>query len=115
MKIYHLISLAALLQLWSCQGKFYSEEDFSSVLKIDTHIHINNDDGVFEDQAEKDNFLLISLNVDHGDSANIRSQYDFAVSSVKRFPGRVFFGPTFLFDTAGWGSETWSRKIINQL
>lgn len=115
MKIYHLISLATLLALCNCQGNYYSIEDFSSVLKIDSHIHINNDDGVFEDQAAKDNFLLISLNVDHGDSANIRSQYNYAVSSVKGFPGRVFFGTTFLFDTAGWGSEAWSRKIINQL
>lgn len=115
MKLHYTISLATLILLWSCQGNFYTEEDFSSVLKIDSHIHINNDDGVFEDQAAKDNFLLITLNVDHGDSANIRRQYDYAVSSAKRFPGKVFYGPTFLFDTAGWGSESWSSKIINQL
>lgn len=115
MKNYQVISLSVLFLLWGCQGNFYNVKDFSTVLKIDSHIHINNDDGVFEDQAEKDNFLLITLNVDHGDSANIRSQYDYAVSSATRFPGRVFYGPTFLFDTAGWGSEAWSKRIINQL
>ena len=109
-----LISVVAIFA-FSCQNKYYAEEDFSSILKIDSHIHIGSDDGVFEDQAAADNFILITLNVDHGDSANIRSQFNYAVSSVKKHPGRVFFGPTFLFDTAGWGTEDWSRKIINQL
>ncbi len=33
----------------------------------------------------------------------------------KNIPGKVFFGPTFFFDTAGWGTEDWSKKIISQL
>ena len=99
----------------SCQDQYYSEEDFRSVLKLDSHIHINSSDGVFEDQAAADNFLLITLNVDHSDSANIRKQYDFAVSSAGKHPGKVFFGPTFLFDTAGWGTEDWSKKVISTL
>ena len=96
-------------------NKYYTEQDFPSVLKVDSHIHIGSDDGVFEDQASADNFILITLNVDHGDSANIRSQFNLAVLSAKRHPGRVFFGPTFLFDTAGWGTEEWSKEIISQL
>jgi predicted TIM-barrel fold metal-dependent hydrolase len=96
-------------------NNYYAEQDFSSVLKVDSHIHIGSDDGVFEDQASADNFILITLNVDHGDSANIRNQFNHAVLSVKNHPGSVFFGPTFLFDTAGWGTEAWSQKIISQL
>jgi hypothetical protein len=84
-------------------------------LKIDSHIHINSDDGVFEEQAAADNFLLITLSVDHGDSANIRKQFNYAVLSAQKHPGKIFFGPTFLFDTAGWGTEEWSKKIISQL
>ena len=99
----------------SCVSNFYSQDDFNSVLKIDSHIHINSDDNAFESQAEADNFALITLSVDHSDSANIRKQYNYAVSSVKNHPGRVFYGPTFLFDTIGWGTEVWSTKIISQL
>jgi len=99
----------------SCRNDYYQPDDFGSVLKIDSHIHINSNDGAFEDQAAKDNFILITLNVDHGDSANIRKQYDYAVSSFKNHPGRVFYGLTFLFDTAGWETENWSKKIISQL
>jgi len=98
-----------------CKTKFYFEDDFASVPKIDAHIHINSDDGIFEKQAAADNFILISLNVDHGDSANIRKQFDYASASAARNPGRVFFGPTFLFDTAGWGTREWTDKIITQL
>jgi predicted TIM-barrel fold metal-dependent hydrolase len=115
MKINRLILITLSLVMFGCQDRFYSTEDFSSVLKIDSHIHINSDDGAFEDQAAKDNFILITLNVDHGDSANIRMQYNYAVSTVRKHPGRVFFGPTFLFDTTAWGTEEWSKKIISQL
>ncbi|MCX6334912.1 MAG: amidohydrolase family protein [Bacteroidia bacterium] len=115
MKIKHLILILIIIAFSGCKNRFYSEEDFPSVLKIDSHIHINSDDGAFEEQAAADNFLLITLNVDHGDSANIRKQFDYAVTSAKRYPGKVFFGPTFLFDTVGWGNEEWSKKIIAQL
>jgi predicted TIM-barrel fold metal-dependent hydrolase len=101
--------------LFGCGNRYYSEQDFASVLKIDSHIHIGSDDGVFEDQAAKDNFLLITLNVDHSDSANIRKQMDNALISVQKYPGKVFYGPTFLFDTAGWGTDGWTEKIIAQL
>jgi len=109
-----VLSLLTLV-LPGCQNNYYTEADFPSVLKIDSHIHINSDDGAFEDQAAADNFILISLTVDHGDSANIRKQFDFASLSAAKHPGKVFFGPTFLFDTTAWGTEEWSRKIISQL
>jgi hypothetical protein len=98
-----------------CQNSFYTVEDYSSVKKIDSHIHINSDKGYFEEQAIEDNFILITLGVDHGDSANIRRQQANATFSTTKYPGRVFSGPTFLFDTAGWGTETWSRNIITGL
>jgi hypothetical protein len=112
-KLLPLLLLPAIVI--SCQNKYYTEEDFSSALKVDSHIHIQTNDGVFEDQASTDNFILISLNVDHGDSANIRNQFNHAVLSAQKHPGKIFFGPTFLFDTAGLGSEGWSKKIIAQL
>lgn len=115
MKTYRIASVFLILGLFSCRNDFYSAEDFFSVLKIDSHIHIGSDDGVFEKLAEEDNFSLITLNVDHSDSASIRNQFNQAVMSAKNYPGRVFFGPTFLFDTAGWGTEGWSRKVIKQL
>ena len=104
-----------ILSASGCGDKYYSESDFSSVLKIDSHIHINSNKGYFEEQAIKDNFILITLGVDHGDSANIQRQQENATFSAGKYPGRVFYGPTFLFDTAGWGTDSWSKKVITQL
>lgn len=103
------------LSFAGCQSNYYTAGDYQSVLKIDSHIHINSDDGAFEDQAKLDNFILITLNVDHSDSANIRSQFDYAVKSAEKHPGRIFYGPTFLFDTVGYGTDEWSNKKISQL
>jgi predicted TIM-barrel fold metal-dependent hydrolase len=107
--------MVAAFLITGCRNDFYSEKDFQSVLKIDSHIHIGADDGVFEDQAASDNFLLITLNVDHSDSANLRKQFDHAVMSAQKHPGKIFFGPSFLFDTAGWGTAVWSKRVIAQL
>ena len=115
MKLKLILCSVMAIFAFGCQNKYYNEEDFSSILKIDSHIHIGSDDGVFEEQASADNFILITLNVDHGDSSSIRKQFDYAVLSAQKHPGKVFFGPTFLFDTAGWGTEEWSKKIITQL
>ena len=110
-----LSCLILCLYLIGCQNQYYGEEDFKTVLKIDSHIHIDTDDGAFEDQAAADNFLLISLNVDHSDSASLREQFRFVSQSVKKHPGRIFYGATFHFDTSGWKTDAWSKKVISQL
>jgi len=112
MKSFILILAIVFVMLSGCQNSSYTMEDYASVKKLDSHIHIRSSDGVFEGIAAADNFVLISLNVDHTDSADIRVQQDFAAASAKKYPGKVFFGPTFFFDTTGWGTDTWSKKII---
>ena len=99
----------------SCQINYYSQEDFQVIPKIDAHVHLNSDKGYFENQAIKDNFELITLNVDHSDSASVKQQLDYALLSVKKYPGKVFYGATFYFDTLGWGTENWSKKAISDL
>ncbi len=115
MKIISASSMLALIIIAGCQTSYYTAEDYQSVMKIDSHVHLRSDDGVFEGLAAVDNFKLITLGVDHGDSANIREQHHFASNSAGKYPDRVFFGPTFLFDTIGWGKEEWSSKIVSQL
>ncbi len=98
-----------------CRNGYYSEKDFGSLTKIDSHVHINGNTGYFEEVAAEDNFILITLGVDHGDSANISRQHESAAYSAEKHPGKVFYGPTFLFDTAGWGTPDWSSKVISGL
>ncbi|HUW91753.1 MAG TPA: amidohydrolase family protein [Bacteroidales bacterium] len=98
-----------------CQNNYYTSKDYLTVLKIDSHVHINSDRGYFEDQAIKDNFRLITLNVDHSDSTGVKRQLDYALISTKRYPGKVFYAATFHFDTAGWEADEWSTNVISQL
>jgi len=115
MKTSIFLSILVYSLLAACRNQYYSNADFQKVQKIDAHVHINSNDGDFEDQAVKDNFVLITLNVDHSDSAAVDQQLQDALLSSKKFPGKVFYGATFYFDTAGWGTESWSKKAIAHL
>jgi hypothetical protein len=107
--------ISAALLFTGCTSKYFTKDDYQSVLKIDSHAHIDTDKGFFEEQAVKDNFILLSINVDHSDSAAVIQQHDIALNSIKNYPGNVFYAATFYFDTAGFGTENWSKKIISHL
>ncbi|HEY3388138.1 MAG TPA: hypothetical protein VGK38_01095, partial [Prolixibacteraceae bacterium] len=64
-----------------CRSNYFTKDDFRSVLKIDAHVHINSDKGYFEEQAIKDNFVLVTLGVDHSDSSSVKQQLDYAILS----------------------------------
>src|SRR5512133_2287442 len=97
-----------ILTLTGCQNDYYSLKDFQTVRKIDSHVHINNDRGTFEEQAIKDNFRLVTLNTDHSDSASVSQQLANALISTVKYPRKVFYAATFHFDTAGWNTDDWS-------
>ena len=115
MKISFTLIVLGSLVLSGCQARYFTKDDYPSVLKIDAHVHLNSDKGYFEDQANKDNFLLITLGVDHSDSVSVRQQLEYALLSVKKYPKKVFYGATFYFDTLGWGTEKWSKMVIAHL
>ena len=98
-----------------CQSDYYSKEDFQSVPKTDSHVHIDSDRGFFEAQAQKDKFKLLTICVDGSDSASVKKQLSYALLSKKKFPGTVFYAATFHFDTAGWETADWNHKVINHL
>ena len=112
--LYSFLSATVLLGN-SCGDEFYTEADFKKVLKVDTHVHIVTDKGFFEAQAAEDNFALITINVDHASQDLLDMQLERARNSVKKNPGRVFYEPSFYFDTLYWGSEQWSNKVIAYL
>lgn len=114
MRRFFLILAAFSVSLAGC-NKHYTMDDFPSVKKIDAHVHIRSSDGVFEDIAATDNFILIIPNVDHGDFDDLRAQQEYGATSARKHPGMVWFEPSFFFDTAGWGNPEWSTRIIQQL
>ena len=84
-------------------------------MKIDSHVHINSDRGYFEGQALRDNFRLITLNTDHLIPLQSDNNYDYAITSTRKYPGKVFYAATFHFDTTGWETDEWNTKVISHL
>ncbi len=92
-------------------AEYYSAADFTTVEKYDTHVHLNADESSFIDQAEKDNFRLLTINVNSGHP--IDEQRRIALILTKKFPDRLAFATTFNLDN--WGTDKWQPQTIAYL
>jgi predicted TIM-barrel fold metal-dependent hydrolase len=112
-----LIGLFLLFLLGSCRGmpeeRFYSIGDFSKVPKVDVHVHINTSGAALLEQAEKDNFVLLTINVDVPDYPPIERQMGYAEALRDRFPGRLYFLSTFR--TADIQGAQWQKSAVESL
>jgi hypothetical protein len=87
----------------------YALADFARVDKIDAHVHLSGAADHFMAQALRDNFRVLTINVDSPDYPPIEEQQRTAVSLRQRYPGRVAFAATFSvsdFQLPGWGERT---------
>lgn len=98
-----------------CQNDYYSEKDFLTVDKVDAHMHLFSDRTLFEEQALRDNFRLITVNVDLGDSIDLKRQVKNSIFAVQKYPDVIFYCSTFYFDTTAWYNDDWSTRVIAQL
>jgi hypothetical protein len=94
-------------------AKFYSEEDFGRVQKVDTHVHLNAPITAIEEQAEQDNFLLLNVNVDVPSYPPMPEQRKLAAWHNEKFPDRVRF--LSAFDLKDWNSPEWEDQTIESL
>lgn len=102
-----------LLQNADPETGFYSLEDFDSVQKYDTHVHINVDDSAFINQAERNNFRLLTINVNPPYYPSIEEQQEVALKLVEAYPQTLSYATTF--NVANWGSEEWQQQTISYL
>ena len=115
MKLRTTILILVTSFIAGCQSNYYSAGDFKSVPKFDAHVHISSDYGFFEEQAIKDSFRLLTINVDESDSASLERQLQHALKSKGKYPATVSYAASFHFDTLGWNNDDWSRKAIDHL
>ena len=111
MKFLHYIFLLAILA--SCASDYYSIEDFKKVKKIDTHMHLNAEQLALAQQAEEDNFKLLTVNVDVNGYPTLEDQERFALHQVKAFPDRIDY--LTAFDLTRWNSADWADQTISRL
>ena len=85
---------------------FYSLDDFKKVPKIDAHVHVNTMRPNFVQQAEADNFKLITINLDDvNEPPPMEAQQQFALHQTHTFPNRISYATTISirhFNDAGW-------------
>ena len=110
MKTPRILALAGLA-ITACTNNYYSVDDFATVRKIDTHIHINSESKALTDLAEQDNFFLLTINVDAG--TPIDDQERFARIQIAQAPKQVAYLSTFSMN--GWGTTWWSDSTVRRL
>jgi len=93
----------------ACSGEYYAEDDFKTVKKIDTHMHLHAESTILSALAKEDNFRLLDVMVDVPDYPPIEEQEKFALHQVNVFPEQVDYLTAFTlehWDSAGWADET---------
>ena len=104
--------ISALILLSSCK-EYYSLEDYTNVPKIDAHIHYSYANPVLLEQAQKDNFRLITVNVETQSNPPIDVQEKVALQLVNDYPDWMAFLSTF--GSNNWNTASWSDATINRI
>ena len=90
----------------------YSMADYARVAKIDAHMHLHNPEASFIEAARRQNFKVLTINVDYADFPPIDEQQRVAVALHTVFPTTVAFVGTFPVDQSaqpGWAEQTAHR------
>jgi predicted TIM-barrel fold metal-dependent hydrolase len=93
-------------------GRFYTEQDFAAVKKIDAHFHIRNTTTEIAEQAIADNFQVMNVSVGHSDSS-LREQERYTLQQVADHPNQVYY--ITAFSVENWDDPRWADQTINQL
>jgi predicted TIM-barrel fold metal-dependent hydrolase len=93
--------------------KYYTFEDFKSVPKFDSHVHINTRETAYMEQAQKDNFRFLKLVDDRPFGLPMKDQQEIAIYHLREYSELMTFATTFSVD--GWDDPNWVEKTIADL
>lgn len=95
------------------EALYYRADDFASVEKFDTHVHLNTYDTPYIKQAQSDNIRLLDIVDDRPFGISMMEQEKIAVQQVKAFPGRVAYATTF--SVSNYNSDDWQEQTIAKI
>lgn len=109
------VAAGVLLALSVCTAdeSYYSLDDFSRVPKFDTHVHLNVAGPAVVEQAARDNFRLLTINVDYPDFPPLAEQRKVALQLQAEYPDIVRFAATFTME--GWTEPGHNERVISSL
>ncbi len=94
--------------------EYYTGDDFASIEKYDTHVHLNIPETSLITQSEQDNYKLITINVDvASEFPTIEEQQIVAINLSKAFPDVVNYSCTF--SVKNFNDESWIEETIASL
>ncbi len=91
----------------------YSMADFAHVHKYDAHVHSNNPDPAFLEQARADGFELLSINVDYPEFPSLERQHADVVALAAKDPQHFHWATTF--SMKGFGTPGWTERVNAKL
>src|SRR5690348_4800786 len=86
----------------------YTEADFVKVPKFDVHVHDNVARDALLDVARRDNFELLSINVDYPDFPPLALQAQAAMGHQSADPRHFHFATAF--SMTGFGEPGWTER-----
>jgi hypothetical protein len=95
------------------EAAYYTADDFSSVEKIDNHIHIRIEDSTFIQNAAAYHFRLLNINVKSPTSPPLEEQQSIALKLINRYPEQVAYATTISVDD--WEKTDWQSKTLDYL
>lgn len=98
-----ILFVGLALMLSSCTGN--PAELYSSMDKIDAHVHIRTTDPVFMEYATSEGFKLLTINTRSDSQENIDKQKEYAMKMNNLYPDEISWLATFSmenFEESGW-------------
>ncbi|UCD37806.1 MAG: amidohydrolase family protein [Fidelibacterota bacterium] len=102
--------IALSIPLMILIGCTKQELEFTSLEKVDAHVHIRYSGPEFLEQAAQDNFKVVAVILDHYD---IDAQHAYIDQQRDAHPGRFVY--TTAFPIAGWDEPDWEARTLARL
>ncbi|QCP14620.1 amidohydrolase [Pseudoduganella umbonata] len=93
-----LLSGAVLFSAHAAEQSSYTMADYASVAKIDVHLHLHDPAPAFMEAARRQNFKVLTINVDYPDFPPLDDQQRVAIALKKQFPQDVAWAASFSVD-----------------
>ncbi|MEX0681312.1 MAG: amidohydrolase family protein [Balneolales bacterium] len=120
---YYITLLLLLILLQNCtseehsEAEYYSIDDFNTIEKFNSHVHLRGDNTSYIEQAIRDNFKLLSLvssSPGATRSMSVEEQEEEILQKMEVFPENLFYSTTIL-DPYSFNEPDWEEKTIEHL
>lgn len=98
LRVAALLAGAVFLPAMATGTPSYTMADYGRVAKVDAHLHLHNPDPAFLMAAKRQNFKLLTINVDYPDFPPLDDQQRVAIELQKQFPQNVAWAASFSVD-----------------